>query len=110
MLPPGDIQHLLHELQMHQVELEMQNEELRKVQEEIEESRSRFVDLLDFALAPYFTLDSDGKLFEVNFKGAELLRMDERNSDKSGIHYTLAAGVITYLGRKMAIRNLAGVS
>jgi PAS domain S-box-containing protein len=77
-ISPEDNQHLLHEVQVHQVELEMQNEELRRAQEEVEESRSRFADLFDFSPVPYFTFDSDGKIFEVNFKGAELLGMERQ--------------------------------
>ncbi len=47
--PPADIQHLVEELQIHQVELEMQNEELRRKQLELAEARDRDIDLYDFA-------------------------------------------------------------
>jgi PAS domain S-box-containing protein len=79
-IPPEDVQGLLHELKVQQVELEMQNDELRKAQEEIEESRSRFVDLFDFAPIPYFTFDRNGMTIEVNFRGAELL-----GSERAGL-------------------------
>ena len=71
-----DMKTLVHELQVHQVELEMQNDELRKVQAEIEESRSRYSDLYDFAPAGYFTLNAGGAIVEVNLTGACLLNID----------------------------------
>jgi len=71
-----DIKKLVHELQVHQVELEMQNEELRRVQAEIEESRSKYSDLYDFAPVGYFTFSQTGEIAEVNLTGATLLGID----------------------------------
>ena len=48
-ISPAEAQKLIHELRVHQIELEMQNDELRQAQEIIEASRSRYVDLYDFA-------------------------------------------------------------
>ncbi len=64
---------LLHELQVHQIELEMQNEELIQANETAETALRKYTMLYDFAPMGYFTLDSDGSISELNFTGAEML-------------------------------------
>jgi PAS domain-containing protein len=64
---------LLHELQVHQIELEMQNEELIQANETAETALKKFTMLYDFAPMGYFTLDADGNICELNFTGAEML-------------------------------------
>ena len=81
---PEDAEKLIHELRVHQIELEMQNEELRKAQEEIEASRSRYADLYDFSPVGYFVFSKTGKVLEVNLTGAGLVRL-ERSSLVNGI-------------------------
>lgn len=69
---------MLHELQVHQIELQMQNEELRQAHIALEESRDRYLDLFEFAPIGYFTLDANNLIAEVNFVGAALLGEDRK--------------------------------
>ncbi|MRR22300.1 hypothetical protein EG830_04895 [bacterium] len=69
----SDAKKLLHELQVHQIELEMQNEELRQANATAEEALRRYTMLYDFAPMGYFILDGDGKISDLNFTGADIL-------------------------------------
>ncbi|MFZ5516624.1 MAG: ATP-binding protein [Candidatus Zhuqueibacterota bacterium] len=72
-LSPEEIRKTLHELQVHQIELEMQNEELRTAQAEIEAGRARYFDLYDLAPVGYCTLSEQGLFLEANLTAATLL-------------------------------------
>ncbi len=74
----ADLRRLLHELQVHQIELEMQNEELRRAREELEVSRNKYAELYDFAPVGYFTFDARGLIREVNLAGAQLLGIERQ--------------------------------
>jgi PAS domain S-box-containing protein len=67
---------LIHELQVHQIELEMQNDELRKAQSELEESRTKYSDLYDFAPVGYFTFDKHGLILGANLTAAKELGIE----------------------------------
>jgi PAS domain S-box-containing protein len=64
---------LLHELQVHQIEMEMQNAELLRTREEFELSRNKYVELYELAPVGFFTFDQQGVILEVNLTGARLL-------------------------------------
>ena len=64
---------LIHELTVHQVELEMQNDELRRTYRELESSRARYMDLYDFAPVAYFSIDENGMVRQANLTAAVLL-------------------------------------
>ncbi|MFT6895710.1 MAG: diguanylate cyclase (GGDEF)-like protein/PAS domain S-box-containing protein [Paraglaciecola sp.] len=64
---------LLHELRVHQIELEMQNESLRQTQQALEDSRDRYIDLYEFAPVAYLTLSEKGLITQTNLTGVTLL-------------------------------------
>jgi PAS domain S-box-containing protein len=73
---------LIHELQVHQIELQMQNEELREVQRGLEKSREKFLDLYDFSPVGYLSLNNEGAVIEVNITALTLLTL--KRSDLIG--------------------------
>jgi PAS domain S-box-containing protein len=77
-LSSSNLKKLVHELGTHQIELEMQNEELRRSQAELESSRRAYADLYDFAPVGYFTFDKKGLIREVNRTGAGMLGSEKR--------------------------------
>jgi len=73
------IKELLHELSVHQIELEMQSDELRRAQIIIEEFRDRYVDIYDFASTGYLTLNREALIVEMNLTGAGMLGVERNN-------------------------------
>ncbi|MHB8899583.1 MAG: sensor histidine kinase, partial [Thermoguttaceae bacterium] len=86
-----DVRALLHELEVHQIELEMQNEELLRSQESSQEVTDKYQDLFDFAPTGYFLLDGDGWILEVNLAGAALLGLDRSTAVKRRFGQYVAA-------------------
>jgi PAS domain S-box-containing protein len=77
LAPDGtDLKKLIHELQVHQIELEMQNEELSQAREEVEEALEKYTDLYDFAPVGYLTFNERGLISEVNLTAALLLGIE----------------------------------
>jgi PAS domain S-box-containing protein len=72
---PEEVQHLVHELQVHQIELEMQNEALRETQIDLEVARDRYASLFDFTPVGYVTLDENGRILEANLTFCNLVGM-----------------------------------
>jgi len=79
-IPSGEMdqRRLVHELQVHQIELEIQNEELTQTLTEINALRAKYLDLYDFAPVSYFTLDSQGNIVELNLRAAQLLGQERK--------------------------------
>ncbi len=80
-VPAGamDPHRLVHELQVHQIELEIQNEELTQSLTEVNALRAKYLDLYDFAPVGYFTLDTQGIIIELNLRAAKLLGQERRS-------------------------------
>lgn len=70
---------LLHELRVHQIELEMQNEELQQARTALEASHNRYLNLYELAPVGYLTLSSEGEIIEVNLTATRLLGIDRNN-------------------------------
>jgi PAS domain S-box-containing protein len=75
-LPTADTQRLVHELQVHQIELEMQNEELSRASAQVGVAANKLSELYDFAPVGYLTLDRKGAIRQVNLCGARLLGLE----------------------------------
>jgi PAS domain-containing protein len=69
----SEAQRLIHELTVHQVELELQNEQLRESRADAEHAQARYADLYDFAPPAYLTVERDGTVREANIASADLL-------------------------------------
>src|SRR6266550_4657089 len=72
----ADSVRVLHELEVHQVELEMQNAELQQARDALETALEKYTDLYDFAPVGYLTLDPGGNIREANLAGASLLGVE----------------------------------
>ena len=72
----AELQRIVHELEVHQIELEMQNEELQQARSELESILVQYTDLYDFAPVGYFTLNISGLILQVNLTGARILGVD----------------------------------
>ncbi len=73
---PAELQRLVHELEVHQIELQMQNEELQQARSELESYLGQYTDLYDFAPVGYFTLDRSGVILQVNLTGSLILGVE----------------------------------
>jgi PAS domain S-box-containing protein len=71
-----NLEEVINELNLPQIELELQSEEMRQVQFELEKSRSKYADLYDFAPVGYFTIDKKGAIIEANLTGCRMLGLE----------------------------------
>jgi two-component system, NarL family, sensor histidine kinase UhpB len=91
--PAGEIEKVLHELNVHKIELEMQNEELRNTQIELEESRNKYADLYDCAPVGYFTIDIRGIIIEANLTGCRMLGVERIKLIKKPFNHFIGSKV-----------------
>jgi two-component system, cell cycle sensor histidine kinase and response regulator CckA len=77
-LSPEEAQRLVYELRVHQIELEMQNEDMRNSQIELEELKDRYLDLYDFAPVGYLTLNEKGLILDANLTAVRLLEVERQ--------------------------------
>ena len=76
IIKDSDVEEVINELHIYQVELEMQNKELRDTQIKLENSRCKYFDLYNLAPVGYFTLDKKGIIIDVNIVGASILDIE----------------------------------
>ncbi|WP_035056948.1 sigma-54-dependent Fis family transcriptional regulator [Desulfuromonas sp. TF] len=100
-----ETQRLLHELEVHQVELEMQNEELRQTRRELELSLHKYSELYDFAPVGYVVFDPGGLICEINLAGAQLLGAERQRL----AHAPFPPFIADAEGRKIFSRHLRAV-
>ena len=77
---PADTHRLVHELQVHQIELELQNEALVQAYAEAEAARERYVEIYDFSPSAFITVDAMGAICQINLAGANLLGIKRNES------------------------------
>ena len=75
ILSPEETRRMLHELRVHQIELEMQNVELRRIQAEMDVYQERYFDLYDLAPVGYCTLSEKGLILEANLTASTILNV-----------------------------------
>lgn len=104
---PEDLWNLVHELNASQIELEIQNEELRHAQEVIEKSRHKYSDLYDFAPVGYLTTDKNGLITQANLTLAALLLRDRSTLPGKPVHLFVAPADqdTYYLHRKKTLQS-----
>jgi PAS domain-containing protein len=73
VISEADMLRIIHELEVHQIELELQNEELLSAKEAAEQAEQKYFELYDLSPAGYFTLHKDGSILELNPAGAKIL-------------------------------------
>ena len=78
---------MIHEFEVHQVELELQNEELLLARSEIQDYIEKYTELYDFAPSGYFTLSRDGEIIELNLSGANMLCKERLNLKDSQLGF-----------------------
>ena len=96
-----EIRSLLHELNVHKIELEMQNDELRNVQENLQSSRDKYADLYDFAPVAYITFNRHKHVTEANLTTSRILGLDRSRLVGSTMAACLAPGDVPLFNQRL---------
>ena len=91
-LSETDTLRLIHELEVHQIELELQNEELIAAKELAEAATDKYIELYDFAPACYFTLNRDGKIAGLNLMASQLIGKERERLINSRFDFYVSDG------------------
>jgi PAS domain-containing protein len=86
-LSEKELLNLIYELEVHQVELELQNEELTQAQSEARNAAEKYIELYDFAPIGYLTLSNDGKILDINLCASQMLGKDRVHLIKSHLGF-----------------------
>jgi PAS domain-containing protein len=89
-LQSHDVEALVHELRVHQIEMELQCQELRVAQAELEASRNRYLELYESVPLGYVTIDRRGRILNLNPAGIELLGEDRKTASSHNFNVFLA--------------------
>lgn len=104
VLADSDTRRLVHELEVHQIELEMQNTELRRARDEAETLLDQYTELYDFAPVGYFTFTADGTIRRVNLTGATKIGMGR--SHLIGRSFVMLVDPIQRAGFKIFLKQV----
>jgi len=74
----ASLEELVQELHIHKIELELQNEELRRAQQQLEKSKQKYEELYNFSPVGYFTFDTEGTVIEINWNATKQLGMEKK--------------------------------
>ncbi|MCX6277005.1 MAG: PAS domain S-box protein [Bacteroidetes bacterium] len=83
----ADALKLIHELQVHKIELELQNQELMRAKEQAEVVAEKYTELYDFAPSGYFTISREGTIMELNLAAARVLRKERSFIKNKKFHF-----------------------
>jgi PAS domain S-box-containing protein len=103
-LSPAEARKLIYELSVHQIELEMQNDELRAAEQRLEEAREQYFDLYDLAPVGYFSISEKGIILEANLTGANMLGVlprDLRSRQFTGLIVEADQYIYYYLRKQL---------
>jgi PAS domain-containing protein len=93
-----DLRRMVHELHVHRIELELQNEELQQSRLALEKSHTQYVGLYNYSPIPYFTLDSESYIIKYNLAAVQFLACEDKIYSKHLIHFIATHDKSKYTG------------